>query len=151
MATGAEAACVVCREPAHNKCGACNPDTSSPHYCGKACQVKDWPAHKETCKDIQLEKKLTRVAAILQQGYCDFRKNTWDRRIVKIERLWNDDLVLHEADRIRGINAKYFLQFPQHLVTDKRTGDAMLCVNVCNDPPAWMYSIIEGLLKGEIC
>ncbi|CAN9433516.1 unnamed protein product [Alternaria alternata] len=151
MATGAEAACVVCGEPAHNKCGACNLDTSSRHYCGKACQVKDWPTHKKACKDIQnadLEKKLTRVAAILQQGYYDFRKNTWDRRIIKVERLRNDDLVLREADRIHGINAKYFLEFPQHIVPDKRTGDAMLCVNVCNDPPAWMYSIIEGLLKG---
>jgi hypothetical protein len=61
MATGAEAACVVCGGPAHNKCGACKLDTSSRHYCGKACQVKDWPTHKKACKDIQntnLEKKL---------------------------------------------------------------------------------------------
>ncbi|CAN9376582.1 unnamed protein product [Alternaria alternata] len=116
MTTGAEAACVVCGEPAHNKCGACKLDTSS-----------------QACKDIQnanLEKKLTRLAAILQQGYYDFRKNTWDRRIVKVERLRNDDLVLHEADRVRGINAKYFLQFPQKLVPDKRTGNAVLCLHV---------------------
>ncbi|CAN9360333.1 unnamed protein product [Alternaria alternata] len=108
----------------------------------------------EACKDIQnanLEKKLTRLAAILQQGYYDFRKNTWDRRIVKVERLRNDDLVLHEADRVRGINTKYFLQFPQKLVPDKRTGNAVLCINVCNEPPAWMYSIIDELMKDEIC
>ncbi|KAB2104606.1 hypothetical protein AG0111_0g7123 [Alternaria gaisen] len=151
MATGAEAVCVVCGEPAHNKCSACKLDTSSRHYCGKACQVKDWLTHKKACKDIQnanLEKKLTRVANIVQQGYYDFRKNTWDRRIVKVERLRNDDLVLHEADRIGGIYAKYFLQFPQNLVPDKRTGNALLCINVCNEPPAWMYNIIDGLAKG---
>ena len=153
MATGAEAACVVCGGPAHNKCGACKLDTSSRHYCGKACQVKDWPTHKKACKDIQnadLEKKLTRVANIVQQGYYGFRKNTWDIPIVKVDRLGNNDLVLYISVPLSVSHANYISEFPQHLVSDKLTENAMLCALVRSEPATWMYSIIGELTKGKI-
>ena len=153
MATGAEAVCVVCGEPAHSKCSACKLNTSLRHYCGKACQVKDWPTHKKACKDIQnadLEKKLTRVANIAQQGYYDFRKNTWDIPIVKVDRLGNNDLVLYISIPLSASRARYIIEFPQHLVSDKLTENAMLCAFVRSEPAAWMYSMIGELTKGKV-
>ena len=32
------------------RCSRCN----GPHYCSKACQVADWPAHKLQCQTLQL-------------------------------------------------------------------------------------------------
>ncbi|KAL1795471.1 hypothetical protein ACET3X_005695 [Alternaria dauci] len=150
MAPEAQPVCVVCGEPAPNKCRGCKSDASSRRYCGKVCQEKDWPAHKKACRDIQnanLEKKLARVAEILQQGYYDFRKNTWDTPLIKVQRLGNDDLVIYEGIKLGGGRTKYFMEFPQHLVSDTRTENAVLCSLVCNEPSAWMHSIISELME----
>jgi hypothetical protein len=151
MATNAEEACTVCGEPAHMRCGACKSDTSSRHYCGKACQAKDWPTHKKACKDAQnanLEKKLARVAEIVQQAYYEFRENTWDTPVIKIDDRY-DALVIYDGDMLK--KSKYFLKFPHHLVANDRTKKAMLCAWVCNEPMAWMHDTLLALLEGKTC
>ncbi|KAF1834600.1 hypothetical protein BDW02DRAFT_588746 [Decorospora gaudefroyi] len=130
MATEAQAVCTVCGEPARSKCSACETDTASHHYCGTACQTKDWPRHKRVCKELQdqqLAKTLARVADIAQQAYYDFRQNTWDTPIVKIED-GDDALVIYDGDQLK--KAKHFIRFPEHL------------------PLAWMHNFITGLLEG---
>ena len=112
--------------------------------------MKDWPAHKKTCKDAQnaiLEKKLTRVAEISQQAYYDFRENTWDTSIIKIEDR-DDALVIYDGDALK--KKKYFIEFPQHLIANDRTKKAVLCAWVCNEPMAWMHDTLVGLLEGNI-
>jgi hypothetical protein len=134
---------------ASSTCGACKSNTSSRQYCGKACQVKDWPAHKKACKDIQnvsLEKRLARVADIVQQAYYDFRENTWDTPIIKIDDR-DDALVIYDDDMLK--KSKFFLTFPHHLVTNDLTKKAMLCTWVCNEPMAWMHNTFLSLLEGK--
>ena len=41
--------CVVCREVAEKKCERCR----FVSYCSRDCQVKDWPTHKQSCKDLK--------------------------------------------------------------------------------------------------
>ena len=113
--------------------------------------MKDWPTHKKACKDAQnahLEKKLARVAEIIQQAYYDFRENTWDTSIIKIEDR-DDALVIYDGDALK--KKKYFINFPHHLIADDRTKKAVLCALVCNEPTAWMHDILIGLLHGNPC
>ncbi|GFG31584.1 hypothetical protein Cfor_04769, partial [Coptotermes formosanus] len=39
--------CVACGEPAARKCSRCKSA-----YCGRECQVRDWPTHKKSCELI---------------------------------------------------------------------------------------------------
>ncbi|KAG9195746.1 hypothetical protein G6011_00867 [Alternaria panax] len=109
---------------------------------------KDWSTHKRDCKDIQdanLEKKLVRIAEIVQQAYYDFRENTWDTPVTKVED--NDDaLVIH--DGITNNKKGYFVEFPEHLVSNDKAKKAMLCAWACNEPMAWMHDTLLSPLEG---
>ncbi|KAH6868789.1 hypothetical protein BKA58DRAFT_201121 [Alternaria rosae] len=148
MAPEVQAACVVCGEPANNKCSACKSDTTSRQYCSKVCQVKDWSAHKKACKDAQntnFEKKLARVAEIVQQAYYKFRENTWDTPVIKIDD--RDDALLIYDDVMLN-KKKYSIDFPHHLGTNDRSKKAILCAWACNEPMAWLHDTLVGLLEG---
>lgn len=93
MSDDNNAQCTVCRALSTKKCTGCKVGT----YCSKACQVKDWPAHKKFCSDLQLELVLARVAAVVQDAYLTFRKNIWDTTIVKIEDR-DDALLIHDGN-----------------------------------------------------
>jgi hypothetical protein len=149
MAPEAQASCAVCGEPALYVCSGCKLDTSLRQYCGKACQTKDWPTHKKACKYAQnaiLEKRLERVAEVVKQAYYSFRKNTWDKPIDNIEDR-EDALVIHYGAQFE--QSKYFAKFPQHLMPTKQVKDAVLCLLMCNEPLAYMYSVVVKLLKGN--
>ncbi|KAI4649688.1 hypothetical protein J4E93_004008 [Alternaria ventricosa] len=110
--------------------------------------VKDWPIHKKACKDAQnvnLEKKLARVAEVIQQAYYDFRENTWVQPVIKIHDR-NDALVIY--DESMSEKKKFFVDFPHHLVTNVRSKKALLCAWSCNEPTAWLHDTIVGLLEG---
>jgi len=147
MASEARATCAACGNQASNKCDACKSDTNSRNYCGKACQAKDWPSHKKACKDAQnlyLKKALARTAEIAQQAWYVFRQNTWDTPIRKI--IGGDDaLVIY--DDVMLNKTKYFLKFPDHLVTREQTKKAMLCAWCCHEPLAWMQILITAFIQ----
>ncbi|KAJ9585628.1 hypothetical protein L9F63_002573 [Diploptera punctata] len=42
--------CVGCGEPAERKCSRCKAP-----YCGRECQVKNWPQHKSSCDFVHLK------------------------------------------------------------------------------------------------
>ncbi|KAI4948363.1 hypothetical protein J4E91_005785 [Alternaria rosae] len=114
-----------------------------------APEVKDWSAHKKACKDAQntnLEKKLARVAEIVQQAYYKFRENTWDTPVIRIED--RDDALLIYDDVMLN-KKKYFIDFPHHLVTNDRSKKAILCAWACNEPMAWLHDTLVGLLEGN--
>jgi len=145
---GQAATCALCGEPANNKCSGCKSDTLSRQYCSKICQKKDWPTHKKACNDAQnanLEGKLARVAEIVQQAYYDFRENTWDLHLVKIDD-GDDALVVYDGEVPERSHP--FTAFPQHLFSNEQTKHAVICMLMCNEPLAWMHSIIYKLLKG---
>jgi hypothetical protein len=151
MASEAPASCVVCGEQAHNKCTGCKSDTASRHYCGKACQAKDWPAHKKTCKEIQdanLEKKLARVAEIVQQGFYDFRGNTWRWPIMSIDDRDHDVLTIHFCRSSKTSTA--FQEFPKHLDTHDHTRQAVLCIWGCDEALTAMHDTLIGLVEGNL-
>ena len=151
MASESPPACALCGKPANNKCTGCKTETESRHYCGTNCQKKDWPTHKKACisaQDLRLGKLLERVAGLVQEAYYNFRENTWETPIVKIEDR-DDALVL--TDGVMLNKTKYFLKFPQHMVTSQRTKAAMLCAWVCNEPLAFMHELVAKLLQGELC
>ena len=112
--------------------------------------MKDWPTHKKACKDFQnanLEKKLARVAEIVQQAYYNFRENTWVQPVIKIHDR-NDALVIY--DESKSEKKKFFVDFPHHLVTNLRSKKALLCAWSCNEPTAWLHDTLVGLLEGTI-
>ncbi|CAA9963941.1 zf-MYND domain containing protein [Pyrenophora teres f. maculata] len=157
MASKIQKSCAVCGKPANSKCTGCKTDSISRHYCGAACQKNDWPTHKTACKaaqDMRLEKSLARVADIIQRGYYEFRQNTWDTPILKVEDR-DDALVI--TDGVMLDKSKYFISFPQHMVTSERTKAAMLCAWMCNEPLAFMHDLVTDLVKGldihveEVC
>jgi hypothetical protein len=116
----------------------------------KACQASDWPTHKKNCKNLQnahLEKVLARVADIVQQAYYDFRRNTWDFDVVKVEE-HSDALVIYEEDLHE--KKEYFIKFPSHLLKDERNAKSVLCTYTCNEPFAWMHKLLYLLLQGTI-
>ncbi|KAL7776992.1 hypothetical protein CFE70_007413 [Pyrenophora teres f. teres 0-1] len=147
MASKIQKSCAVCGKPANSKCTGCKTDSISRHYCGAACQKNDWPTHKTACKaaqDMRLEKSLARVADIIQRGYYEFRQNTWDTPILKVEDR-DDALVI--TDGVMLDKSKYFISFPQHMVTSERTKAAMLCAWMCNEPLAFMHDLVTDLVK----
>ena len=98
-------------------------------------------------QDLRLEKTLERVAGLLQEQYYNFRENTWETPIIKIEDR-DDALVL--TDGIMLNKTKYFLRFPQHMITSQRTKAAMLCAWVCSEHLAFMHDLVAKLLHGEL-
>ncbi|KAI2485438.1 hypothetical protein Ptr902_04378 [Pyrenophora tritici-repentis] len=117
----------------------------------------DWPTHKTVCKaaqDNRLQSCLAHVADIVQYAYYEFRENTWETPIIKIE---DRDGALVITDGVMLDKTKYFISFPHHLVTSERTKAAMLCAWMCNEPLAFMHDLLTDLLKGleirveEVC
>ncbi|KAH7069423.1 hypothetical protein FB567DRAFT_224064 [Paraphoma chrysanthemicola] len=141
MDTHAGADCATCGAVASNKCGGCK--TSA--YRSKECQVKDWPTHKLACKDIQLEKQLSRIASIAYPAYQTFREDTWDTPIVKIEDT-EDALVTYDGDQ--ALNKNFFVEFPHHLIQNERAKSAVFSMMMCNEPLAWMHDLVEELVRG---
>tara|TARA_R110002003_G_scaffold110_5_gene9291 strand:+ start:4780 stop:5205 length:426 start_codon:yes stop_codon:yes gene_type:complete len=137
--TGAE--CATCGDAATNKCGGCKTYV----YCGRECQAKAWPEHKITCKDVQLEKHLSRAAEIAHQAYLTFREDTWDTPIAKIEDT-EDALIIYDGDQ--SLNKDYFVDFPHHLIKNRRAKMAILSMMMCNEPLAWMHNLLQGLVGG---
>lgn len=89
---------------------------------------------------------MERAAAILQQAFLNFRENTWDTPIAKID-IKEDALVIY--DGVQPTKQKYFVDFPHQLVKGKETKMAVLCTLACNEPLAWMLSLLRELLKGR--
>ncbi|KAF2134014.1 hypothetical protein P153DRAFT_392636 [Dothidotthia symphoricarpi CBS 119687] len=141
MASDPHAACSFCGKPAQMKCNGCKTHM----YCQKECQVRDWPNHKVICKAQRLEQAIERMANITHQAYLTFRENTWDTPIEKIEDK-EDELVIFDGDQ--KLNLRNFTPFPDKLVKNDRTKMAMLCMLICNEPLAFMHSLITKLLRG---
>jgi hypothetical protein len=144
MAPDPSSKCAICGDPITSKCSGCK----SKLYCGKACQAKDWRNHKKFCKDLQLEKTLRRVAELIHQAYLTFRENTFNTPIIKIEET-KDALVIYDGDHLA--RPEYFVNFPYHLIKDDAMKNAVLCWCTCNEPFAWMHSLILKLVDGTSC
>jgi len=111
--------------------------------------VKDWPTHKKACKDAQnanLENKLARIAKIVQLAYYSFRERTWAVRLSDIEDR-DDVLIFHGGGMPDELG--YLVKFPQHLVTNDSTKNAMLCAWSCDEALAWMHDLLAGFAEGK--
>jgi endogenous inhibitor of DNA gyrase (YacG/DUF329 family) len=139
--TMASANCAVCDKPAPNKCGGCK--TYS--YCSKECQASDWPKHKATCKDTSLKQVLERATAIIHQASLQFRENTWDTPIDRIED--NADALV-TYDGVAPQRPNYFVGFPHQLMPNHRAKKAVLTMLTCQEPFAHMYNMFSELTKG---
>ncbi|XPT02368.1 hypothetical protein M3J09_011487 [Ascochyta lentis] len=134
--------CTVCGTPTTIKCSGCK----THFYCGKDCQTKDWPAHKTSCKDFQLERRLARVAEIVHEAYLTFRENTFDGVIEKIED-GEDVLVIHDGNPWN--NEQYFTKFPHKLVSSSRRAKlGVLTAWTCDEPYGFLNMLIVKLLEG---
>jgi hypothetical protein len=133
MASQPSTTCVVCDKSASNKCGRCKTSI----YCGKQCQASDWEEHKSACKDVLIGKTLERAASILHQAFLNFRENTWDTPVAKIE-VKADALVIYDGPQ--PTKPRYFVDFPHKLVKDTETKMAVLCALACNEPLAWRFA-----------
>ncbi|CAO2649190.1 Nn.00g101390.m01.CDS01 [Neocucurbitaria sp. VM-36] len=133
--------CSTCGELTTKKCSGCK----THNYCGRDCQVEDWPTHKVYCKDIQLEKTLARVAEILQAAYFTFRENTWNMPIDKIVEK-EDELEIYPGDQKKNTN--HFTEFPGHLIKNKAARISVLTVWMSQEPMAFMHDLLVQLLHG---
>jgi hypothetical protein len=104
------------------------------------------PEHKITCKDVQLEKHLSRAAEIAHQAYLTFHEDTWDTPIAKIEDT-KDALIIYDGDQSR--NKDYFVNFPHHLIKNRQAKLAILSTMMCNEPLAWMHDLLRGLVGSQ--
>jgi hypothetical protein len=140
--------CVVCGDPAYSRCSGCKSDSYVHHYCGEACQTKDWPTHKKVCEDLQnfhLEKLLARIADIVQQAFYNFRERTNVHPIVRVQDR-GDSVVIYHGEPTGA--PKLFRNFPRHLINDERVRDSVLCSDGCSAAAAWMYGLLARLLEG---
>lgn len=133
--------CKVCGLSAKDKCGGCN----ASWYCGKQCQTYDWEEHKGACNEVQLPKKLERIAKLIHEAYLKFRENTWDMSILKVEENGNE-LIVYDGKDIRSF--RYFVPFPEHLKLNETSKMGILCLWMCNEPIAYLHPLITKLLKG---
>lgn len=116
------------------------------NYCDNECQRKHKPAHKETCKELQLGLALRRVALILHEAYLTFRENTFD---TPIKRIVSQPHMLTVYDGNQAQNVTYFIPFPNNLAQNNRPDKmALLTAWVCNEPYAFLHPLLAKLLKG---
>ncbi|KAH7402115.1 hypothetical protein DE146DRAFT_735384 [Phaeosphaeria sp. MPI-PUGE-AT-0046c] len=141
MALEAPSQCATCAKPASSKCNGCKINV----YGDKGCQALDWAKHKATCKIMQLENKLSRIAVMIHEAYLTFRENTWDTPIKRIEER-PDALILHDGEQ--ALKQQHFIDFPHKLINNPQSKMAVLCTLTCNEPLAWMHDLLEGLIKG---
>lgn len=134
--------CQSCGSPTTNTCTRCG----VPNYCNGNCQSQNWSVHRDTCKDTQLGQALERVADVLHEAYLSFRENTWDTpvdQIVSDSRTWT----VYDGDQ--SLNTTYFTEFPDHLVqSDRQAKMALLTAWTCNEPHAFLHSLLVKLLQG---
>ena len=136
--------CQVCGKVAGKRCSGCHEAS----YCSSTCQTQHWATHRDTCKDIQLGRHLQRVADILHEVYLNFRENTWDTPIDKIE-VHPDHLTIHDGDQ--RLNTRYFTVFPNNFIgNDYEVKMAVLTVWMCVEPYAFLHNLIMPLLKGDM-
>ncbi|KAF3010648.1 hypothetical protein E8E13_004616 [Curvularia kusanoi] len=103
--------CAICDAFSTKKCARCK----AVSYCSPLCQAEDWSAHKKICSDLQLELTLDRTAAVIENAYLAFRKNTWDTTVLKVEDTENT-LVIYEATTLD--TQQGFVDFPDGIVSD---------------------------------
>ncbi|USP80573.1 zf-MYND domain containing protein [Curvularia clavata] len=148
MTSNDKTVCAVCGNPASNKCAGCRSDTSSIYYCGKVCQVRDWPKHKKACHDAQnlhLEKALKRIAEIVKQACYHFRKATWSTPTMNAD-IGECFLKLHNKRFME--KTSFFVDFPRHLAPTKEIERAILFATGCREPLTWMHELFAALFKG---
>jgi hypothetical protein len=143
MSEPSDTQCAACCAPTTKKCAGCKVRA----YCSKACQTKDWPTHKKICSDLKLEHILGRAAALIQDAYLSFRKNTWSDTIKKVEDR-EDALIIHNGDPWESPQG--FVKFPDDIVPDnKRARLGVLTAWRCDEPCASLATLIEKLLHGK--
>jgi hypothetical protein len=71
--------CRACKFESAKKCAKCK----TVQYCGRACQVKDWPIHKYVCESLPFpEKKPSSSPAV----YCFFMPENGDKiQVIQVE------------------------------------------------------------------
>ncbi|KAF1846045.1 uncharacterized protein K460DRAFT_386407 [Cucurbitaria berberidis CBS 394.84] len=131
--------CSTCGDPATNKCGACK----TAYYCTKDCQNKDWSKHKVHCKD-PFEKPLALAADLIQAAWLNFRENTWDTPIERVE-VKEDELITYDGDQ--WAKSGQFVKFPNDLMPNDSVKAGVLCNMMCNEPLAYLYNFISILIS----
>lgn len=138
-----DAQCSACCAPTKKKCAGCKASS----YCSTICQTKDWPTHKNICSDLKLESTLARAAALIQDAYLTFRKNTWSDTIKKVED-HEGELIIHDGDLWE--NPKGFVEFPDDIVpNNKRARLGVLTAWMYDEPYTSLATLIEKIPHGK--
>jgi hypothetical protein len=114
-------------------------------YCNKACQKEGWKAHKNVCNDIQLGKVIERAADITQKAYLSFREHTFDNVLVMVKNE-GSQLVMYDGDQ--RTRSSLFLPFPNDRIDTISAKNGVLCYLMCNEPLAFMKTLVARLLLG---
>ncbi|PVH95472.1 hypothetical protein DM02DRAFT_690044 [Periconia macrospinosa] len=135
--------CSACGEAASNKCTACQTHV----YCGKDCQIKDWPEHKKICKHVRQEMIVERAGNLLKELYLDLREKTFDNHIVQVNAKNPKELIIYDGNLKDRVG--WFQKFPNHLVEKGSIKNGVLSTLTCNEPLALMKGAVEKLFKGD--
>lgn len=148
MAPEPQSTCEACSKPTTSKCGGCASDTYTHAYCSPECQKKDWSKNKLVCKDLELERKLERVAAIVHKAYLNFREDTWDTPINRIV-VKAGEIIKFDGDQTE--DTRFFLKFPSQMIKNENMRSAVLTSWMCNEPLVFMFNLLKKLLGGRQC
>jgi hypothetical protein len=112
--------CSSCGKPATRKCARCETHV----YCDAMCQKAHWRLHRMTCKTKDLDKIMGRAGVLLQKMYLMFCRTTFRSEVTKIE----------ESERLLTIHMSEnaptkFVPFPDHLVTNGKDREMVLCAS----------------------
>jgi hypothetical protein len=94
--------------------------------------------------DVQLEKALARVAEIVGKAFLHFRENTYDQPIDRVVEK-PGQIISYDGD---GAADYKFYPFPEDLVLQESTKNALLVANTCNDAAGFMYNMLIKLFDG---
>ena len=149
--------CSLCPRAASKTCLGCkdtpvfetdNPKTIRPGYCSPACQLDDWPSHKQLCEKLQARKLIYRSGAILQDIFYTFEELTWELDVWNIEKKDNECFVHIRVNRSAYRPFISFKDFPHLLVPNDEDKKALLALYRCDESVAWMSELVEYFLKG---
>lgn len=118
------------------------------HYCGRLCQQKDWPQHKELCNRLRARRELQRAAETLQQIWHAFRAELFPYAPpIKLE---ERDGVLYLYDEPDPAARGWQLgPFPDDVAKEERDRKAVLVLYTCAVAVGCLDGTIRLFLKGE--
>lgn len=124
-------------------------------YC-EGCK-KAYAKHQATCKRWQTRRSFYRVASTLQKIFYMYRKYTFDRHILKVDKSGKQIIVAEAGAKLKDdvvTASDWMVEFPATLFAHNKPESRQMELSLLADDGvavavAWMYNIIDYMLKSR--